>query len=64
MSVAQTWFGPLDLYASQQIRVDLVAGRGFGRVWLAIDRFDSHALHQRRDMPAADRNTLAVEKIA
>ena len=39
-------------------------GAGLLRVRAAIDRLDPHALHQRRDMAAADRNALAVQKVA
>lgn len=31
--------------------------------WSAIERFGSHALHQRRNMAAADRSTDATEKV-
>ena len=55
---------PLDRHARQPVRVDLVAGRGFAGVRTAIERLDSYALHQGRDMPAADRNALAAQKIA
>ena len=64
MSVAQTWFGRSTVTPAQQIRVDLVARRGFRRIRPAIDRLDSHALHQGRDMPAANRKTLPAQKIA
>ena len=64
MSVAQTWFGRSTFTPRSRYGIDLVAGRGFRGVAPAIDRLDSHALHQGRDMPAADRDALAVEKIA
>ena len=38
--------------------------RGLAGVRAAIDRLDPHALHQRRDMPAADRDALAPQQIA
>src|SRR5208337_2732438 len=56
--------GSLDLHVAQKIRVNLVAWRGFGGVWLAIDRLDPHALHQRCDMAPANGDALAVQKIA
>lgn len=55
--------GPDDLRLAQQIRVDLVPRHRLARVRLAINRFDSHALHQRSDMPAADFNAVCIQKI-
>ena len=56
--------GPLDLHPAQEIGIDLVARRGFAGVRAAVDRLDPHALHQRRDMAAADRDALAVQQVA
>ena len=56
--------GPLDFHAAQQIGIDLVSWRGLRRIAPPVDRFDPHALHQRRDMPAANLHALASEKIA
>jgi hypothetical protein len=56
--------GSLDFHAAQQIGVNLVPRRGFGGVRPSIDRLDSHAFHQCRDMPTADGDSLAVQKIA
>ena len=64
MSVAQTWFGAFDLHPAQKIGIDLVPRRGLARVRPPIDRLDPHALHQRRDMAAADRNALALQHVA
>ena len=56
--------GPLDLHSAQEIRINLVARRGFGRVRLAIDRLDAHPLHHRRHALAADVDPFPIEKIA
>jgi hypothetical protein len=38
-----------------------VARRRLGRVRPAIDRLDPHALHQRRNMPAAGRPAFPAQ---
>ena len=56
--------GPLDRQPAQQVRIDLVAGRRLRRVRPAVERLDPHAPHQRRDVPAADRDALATQQVA
>jgi len=52
----------LDLPAAQQVRPDLV-GRVFAtRVRLAIQRFDTHALHQRAYVLAPNHKILAPQQ--
>jgi hypothetical protein len=56
-----------DLPISRQAKVLNIsreAGRGFAGARTTIDRLDSHAFHQGRDMPATDREAFAAEKIA
>src|ERR1019366_8295950 len=43
---------------------NLMARRRFAGVRPAVDRLDPHALHQRRDMTAANRNAFAPQQIA
>ena len=38
--------------------------RRLARVRLAINCFDSHALHQRSDMPAADFDAFGIQESA
>src|ERR1700712_3048815 len=54
--------GPINRQAAQQIRVDLVPRRWFRGVWLAVERLDVQALHQRRDMAAADHDAFLVQE--
>ena len=49
---------------SQEIRVDLVAGRRLRGVRLSVDRLDAHSLHQRRDVKTADDDPFTGEEIA
>ena len=56
--------GPRDGQAAQQVGVNLVSWRGFGRVGPAIDGLDRHLPHQHPDMPAADLQSLLPEQIA
>ena len=44
--------------------MNLVPWRGFAGVRATIDRFDAHALHQRRHMATAHRDALAPQQIA
>ena len=62
MSIAQTWFGRIDLQAAQQIRVDLVPGLRLRRMRPAIERLDPHPLHQRLHMPPADLAPLGSQQ--
>src|SRR5476651_1678874 len=48
----------------QQVRVDLVARRGFRRIRIAIKRLDPHPLHHPRDALATDPDTLSPQQIA
>ena len=64
MSQAQTWLGRPTYHAAQQTGVDLVSRRRLRGVAPTIDRLDPHALHQRCDMPPADLDAFAGEKIA
>src|SRR5713101_4542060 len=61
MSIAQTWSGWVT--GTLRSRYDLVPRRRLRGIGPAIDRLDSHALHQRRDMPAADHDALLVQQI-
>ena len=61
---AQTWFGRSTFTPRSRIGTDLVSRRGLRGVSPTIDRLDPHALRQRRDMPAADLDALASEKVA
>src|SRR5580765_866898 len=54
--------GPVDLELAQQVRIDLVGRVLLARVGLAVQRLDSHALHQRANMAAPDVEPLAVEQ--
>src|SRR3954468_23650251 len=56
--------GPGDRQVAQQVGVDLVARCRLRGVGPAVDRLDTHALHQRGDMPTADRHTLGIQEIA
>ena len=56
--------GALDLFPAQEIGINLVTRRWLAGVRPAIDRLDSHALHQRRHMATADRDALALQEIA
>ena len=62
MSIAQTWLGFFQL--AQEIGINLVARRGFAGVRAAVNCLDSHALHQSRDMAAANQNPFAVQHVA
>src|SRR5512135_310883 len=56
--------GTLDFELAQQVRVHLVARVLLARVWLAVQRLDAHAPHQRGHVLAADLEALAVEHVA
>lgn len=53
-----------DRLVAQQIRVDLVSGRGFRSVGLAIKRLNPHAPHQRAYMFSSCVNTALDEHVA
>jgi hypothetical protein len=53
---------PLDRQAAQQVRIDLVAGRGLGRVRTAIERLYPHPLHQRLHVTTADLAPLGRQQ--
>jgi hypothetical protein len=51
---------PRDRQPAQQIWVDFVAGLGFGRARMAIERLYPHPLHQRLHVTAADLAPLNI----
>jgi len=56
--------GLFDLQLAQEIGINLVARHGFAGVRAAVNCLDFHALHQCRDMAAANRNPFAVQHVA
>ena len=56
------WLG--DRQIAQEIRINLVPRRRLRGVRLAIDRFDRHALHQRRDVQTSSLDAFEGEQIA
>ena len=63
MSVAQTLVRPPTVTPRRRYVAGLAPGAGFDNS-SAIDRLDSHALHQGRDTPTADHDALAAQKVA
>src|SRR2546430_13722458 len=57
-----TLFPYTTLFRSQQIRIDLMAGLGFGGARTAIERLYPHPPHQRLHMPAADLAPLQSQQ--
>ena len=55
---------PIDLHIALQIRINLVARRGFRRVRATINGLYSDAIHRRRHMAAAHHVVFPVKKIA
>src|SRR5271165_2868710 len=55
---------PRDRQIAQEIRINLVPRRRLRGVRLAIDRFDRHALHQRRDVQASGLDAFEGKQIA
>src|SRR4029077_336755 len=54
----------IDRHTAQEIRVDLVAGRGFRSVRPPVDRLDPHPPHHRDDALATDLHALVVQQIS
>ena len=53
-----------NLQIAQEIWINLVPRRRLRGVRLAIDRFDRHALHQRRDVQTSSLDAFEGEQIA
>ena len=64
MSMAQTWLGPRDGLAAQQIGIDPVPWRRLGGVGPAIDGLDAHPPHQRCNVTATNCQALLPEQVA
>ena len=53
--------GPLDRHVAQEIRIDLVAGRGFARSRLRPERGDPHQAHQPLHALAVHEHALGAQ---
>ena len=54
----------VDFQIPQETGVDRVRGRATARVWLSVERFESHFLHQPTDALAVNYRPLELEHVA